>query len=90
MVNSYLSFATTNEFKISYLRIGPTEIRLGFIVINTLIILLGQTHLARFLPWALVFSLIGLCVVVYQTQRHIWQLDMQQKTRDEESHDSNH
>ena len=34
MMNSYLSFATTNKFKIAYLHIGPTEIRLLFIIIN--------------------------------------------------------
>lgn len=84
MVNSYLSFAATNEFQISYMGVGPTEVRLIFIVVNTLIILLGRTHLAFALPYILGFSLLGLCLVVCRTGKHIWAIDMaQKKTRDE-------
>lgn len=79
MVNSYLSFASTNEFKIEYLRVGPTEIRLLFIFINTMIIIVGNTHLRWSLPWVLVFSLCGLCLVVYKTQKYIWKKDMELK-----------
>ncbi|GAF88430.1 unnamed protein product, partial [marine sediment metagenome] len=44
MVNSFLSFAATNSFRISYLGIGPTEIRILFILINTLLIVFGKTR----------------------------------------------
>lgn len=76
MVNSYLSFAATNEFRITYLGIGPTEIRLLFIIINTLIIFLGRTHMVGTLPYVLAFSFLGLCVVVYRTSKYIWDIDM--------------
>jgi hypothetical protein len=79
MVNSFLQFAATNQFKISFLGIGPTEIRIFFIVINTLIVCFGKTHLAPILPYALAFSLFGLIVVVYNTQREIWEIDMKNK-----------
>jgi len=79
MVNSYLSFAATNEFKINYLKIGPTEIRIIFIAVNTLLILFGKTYAAPALPFILVFSLAGLIIVVYRTQRYIWKLDMKNK-----------
>lgn len=79
MVNSYLQFAATNEFRIAYLGIGPTEIRLVFIIINTLIILLGRTHMVGALPYILAFSFLGLCVVVYRTSKHIWDMDMRIK-----------
>ncbi len=79
MVNSYLSFAATNEFKIAYLKIGPTEVRLIFIIINTLLILFGKTYMAKALPYVLGFSIIGLIVVVYNTQKYIWDLDMKNK-----------
>jgi len=79
MVNSYLSFSVTNKFKISYLRIGPTEIRLIFILINTLIIFFGKTYMSRVLPFVLASSFIGLCWVVYKTQKYIWGLDMKDK-----------
>ena len=79
MVNAYLAFAVTNEFRISHLGIGPTEVRFIFIAVNTLLILLGRTHLAGALPFVLALSLLGLCVVVYQTQKRIWSIDMKNK-----------
>lgn len=79
MVNSFLSFATTNEFRISYMRVGPTEIRLLFIIVNTLIILFGKTYLSWSLPYVLVISTILLNIVVYQTQKRLWEIDMQKK-----------
>jgi phosphatidylglycerophosphate synthase len=79
MVHSYLSFAVTNEFRISYLKIGPTEVRLLFIVINTLLVIFGKTYLGGTLPFILAFSLVGLCVVVYYDQRRIWMLDIETK-----------
>jgi len=79
MINSYLSFAATNKFKISYLGIGPTEIRIIFIIINSLIILFGKTYLAGTLPYVLIFSFCGLCLVVYREQKEIWALDMNNK-----------
>ena len=77
MVNSFLSFAATNEFKIEYLKIGPTEIRILFIIINTLIIFFGKTYMAWALPYALVFSLIGLIYIVCNTQKYIWKYILQ-------------
>lgn len=79
MVNSYLSFAATNEFKIAYLKIGPTEVRLIFIIINTLLIIFGKTYMAKALPYILGFSIIGLIIVVYRTQKYIWKMDMKNK-----------
>lgn len=78
MVNSFLSFAATNEFKISYLKIGPTEIRIIFIVINTLLIF-GKVYAKFVIPYILVIALLGLIVVVYRTQKHIWKIDMRNK-----------
>ncbi|NOX96713.1 MAG: hypothetical protein GXO98_01340 [Nitrospirae bacterium] len=79
MVNSFLAFAATNEFKISYLKIGPTEVRLIFVLANTAIILLGKTYLAGLTQYILLFSFLGLIIVVYQTQKHLWKLDMKEK-----------
>jgi len=79
MVNSFLSFTVTKEFRISYLGIGPTEIRLVFILVNTALIVFGKTHLGPALPWALVGSAFGLMVTVARTQRRIWRLDMANK-----------
>ncbi|MBT3539224.1 hypothetical protein HOF40_03255 [Candidatus Parcubacteria bacterium] len=76
MVNAYLSFAATNEFKITYLGIGPTEIRIVFILINTFLIIFGKTYMTWSIPFVLIGALLGLVVVVYRTQKYIWKLDM--------------
>ncbi|HBU07437.1 MAG TPA: hypothetical protein DEB09_05135 [Candidatus Magasanikbacteria bacterium] len=75
IVNSYLYFSATNKFKISYLGIGPTEVRLLFIIINTLLVFFHKTYLVQFLPYVLVFSFLGLCWVVYNAQKEIWEID---------------
>ncbi|MBI2038088.1 MAG: hypothetical protein HYT15_04150 [Candidatus Magasanikbacteria bacterium] len=76
MVNSYLSFSTTNQFRISYFKIGPTEIRLGFIITNFLVIFShDKVPLANLLPFIFIFSLVGLGVVIYKTQKVMWKKD---------------
>ena len=79
MVNSYLAFAATNKFKIEYLKIGPTEIRLLFIVINTLLISFHKTYLVSLLPIVLILAMAGLIYAVYDTQKKIWEQDMEIK-----------
>ncbi len=79
MVNSFLRFGATNTFKIAYLGFGPTEIRLVFIVINTLIIIFGRTYMAFALPYVLAVMFLGLIVVVYRTHKTVWELDMKKK-----------
>ena len=79
MISAFLAFAATNEFKITYLGIGPTETRLFFIIMNTGMILFGKEWLETVLPYVLIVVLIGLSVIVYRTQRYIWKIDMTDK-----------
>ena len=81
MVNAFLSFGATNQFKITYLKTGPTEMRLYFILINTALILFGTAWLRTALPYLFAAFWCGIAVVVYQTQRAIWKLDMEIKHR---------
>ncbi|MBL7214061.1 MAG: hypothetical protein ISS71_00115 [Phycisphaerae bacterium] len=76
MVNAFLSFGATNQFKITYLATGPTEMRLYFILINTAIIFFGTTWLQICLPYIFIAFWLGICIVIYRTQKRIWQLDM--------------
>jgi phosphatidylglycerophosphate synthase len=76
MVNSYLALSATGRFRISHLGIGPTEIRLIFILVNTMLFFFGKTYLAGTLPYVLALSFFVLCFVVYRTQKEIWGLDM--------------
>jgi len=80
MVSSYLSFGATNEFKITYLWAGPTEIRIWFVVLNCLIIKFGTGFIEKVLIYILVLSVIFLCIVVYRTQKYIWNVDMEDKS----------
>jgi phosphatidylglycerophosphate synthase len=79
MTSAYLAFAATNEFKITYMGIGPTETRLLFIILNALLILFGIKWLEVTLPYVLVLSLLVSCVVVFRTQKYIWNMDMKDK-----------
>jgi len=80
MVSSYLAFGATNEFKITYLWAGPTEIRIWFIVLNCLIIKFGTAFIEKVLIYILLLSVAFLCIVVYRTQKYIWNIDMEDKS----------
>ncbi len=84
MINSFLSFAATGEFKITYLRTGPTEMRLNFIIINTVIAFFGTAFIAfieNILTYLFAAFVLGICVIVYRTQRYIWNVDMADKKK---------
>ena len=76
MVNAFLGFGATNEFKITYLGTGPTEMRLYFIILNAVITFFGTGWLEKSLVYIFVAFWVGICVVIWRTQRAIWKLDM--------------
>ncbi|MEP6920620.1 MAG: CDP-alcohol phosphatidyltransferase family protein [bacterium] len=78
-MSTFLAFAATDRLKISYLKFGPTEFRLALIFINTLLILFGTRHMISGLKFVNAGAVLGLCLLVYQTQKKIWQLDMRHK-----------
>ncbi len=80
MVNAYLFHGATNKFNVTYFRIGPTEIRLLFIIINTMTIFFHKVYLSYLLPYVLIFSLFCLIIIVFKTQKIVWQYDMKNKT----------
>ncbi len=79
MVSSYLAFAATNEFKITYFGFGPTEMRIAFILLNLALILFGPRFLEAALPYLIPLSVLVLGVIVFRTQKYIWNIDMQEK-----------
>ena len=81
MANMFLSFAATNEFRISVLKIGPTEARILFVLINTAIILFGTDLVNVSMPVIVGVLTVGLVWVVLRTQKYIWALDMEEKKR---------
>jgi len=83
MMDSYLRFAATNNFKIAHLGVGPTEARIAFIVVYILNILGNRTFLSTLVPYIFIFTALGLFYVVYKNQKEIWDLDMKIKKENE-------
>ncbi len=79
MVNSFLTFAATEKFDISYMKLGPTEFRIALVVINTLLIFNGTKGMIKVLPYVAAGGFIGLCLLVYRTQKMLWEIDMKRK-----------
>ncbi|GAK56277.1 putative phosphatidyltransferase [Candidatus Vecturithrix granuli] len=79
MLNSYLSFAATNEFKITFLGFGPTEIRILFMLFNTYLIFFGSEFVEKHIQYIIPMVLIVLTIVVFRTQKYIWNIDMNEK-----------
>ena len=89
MTHSFLAFAATNEFRIAYHGVGPTEMRLAFIGINAFIIFTWPNYYAYTLP-ALTFAVLAALVfVVINTQRRLWDIDMEAKRVASESQSGN-
>jgi phosphatidylglycerophosphate synthase len=79
MVNSFLAFGATNEFQIYYYGIGPTEMRVVFILINTFIIFMGTASFYILLPVTVILCLIGLIINTLQVHKKLWRYDMEVK-----------
>jgi archaetidylinositol phosphate synthase len=79
MVSSFLAFGATGEFKITYLGVGPTEVRILFILLNTLLIFNGPALLERLLPLLVVVLGAGLVYMVVRAHAEIWAIDMREK-----------
>lgn len=76
MVNSFLSFAATNEFEIYHYGMGPTETRVVLIAINAYIAWFGTDQFTWLLPLACAVCAIGLIVNTRQIHKKLWALDM--------------
>jgi len=81
MVNAFLAFSATEKFHISFMKFGPTEFRIVLIVVNALLIIYGKRYMIKSLPYITAGCFVGLCVIVYTTQRKIWKSDMEYKRR---------
>jgi len=75
-LSTFLAFAATDKLKISYLKFGPTEFRLALIIINGLLVSFGTKQMISGLKWVNAGAAVGLCFLVYATQKKIWKLDM--------------
>lgn len=74
---SFLSFAATNQFQIAFLGVGPTEIRIAYIAINTVLFFTGTGLFSWAVPLALVGHVAAIAFIAWRTQLHLWRLDAQ-------------
>jgi phosphatidylglycerophosphate synthase len=77
MTHSFLAFAATNEFRIAFHGIGPTEMRIAFIGVNAFIIFTWPRYYDVTLPALTIVVLLALIYVVISTQRRLWAMDME-------------
>ncbi len=75
MAVSFLSFAATNKFQIAYYGIGPTEIRIGYIALNTLVFFIGTAVFSWGVPLVVAVNLVAFVVLATQTSRNLWAID---------------
>ncbi|HEY5403601.1 MAG TPA: CDP-alcohol phosphatidyltransferase family protein [Pyrinomonadaceae bacterium] len=86
-VSTFLSFASTDKLKISFMKLGPTEFRLAVIVINALLVEYGTRKMVNGLKYVNIGAAIVLAIIVYQTHKVIWQMDMREKSLDLEQNE---
>jgi phosphatidylglycerophosphate synthase len=77
MAVSFLSFAATNQFQIAYYGIGPTEIRIGYVALNTLVFVAGTEIFSWGVPVVLGLNVAAFLVMAVQTGRNLWRIDFE-------------
>lgn len=75
MAVSFLSFAATNQFQIAYYGIGPTEIRIGYIALNTFVTFAGTAIFSWGVPAILALNVFAFVVLSLQTSKNLWAID---------------
>ena len=78
-ISTFLAFAATDQFKISYLKLGPTEFRLAIIIINALLVQYGTRTMVNGLKYVNIGAALVLALMIYRTHKVIWEMDMKQK-----------
>lgn len=75
MAVSFLSFAATNQFQIAYYGVGPTEIRIGYIALNTFVFFAGTDIFSWGVPVILALNVGAFVVMAAQTSGNLWRID---------------
>jgi phosphatidylglycerophosphate synthase len=78
-VSAFLGFAATDRLNISFFKLGPTEFRLGVIVINALLVAYGTRKMVNGLKYVNIGAALVLAVIIYNTHKVVWEMDMREK-----------
>ncbi|MFA6098580.1 MAG: CDP-alcohol phosphatidyltransferase family protein [Patescibacteria group bacterium] len=74
-VSSFLASNVTRKFRMSYYKIGPTEMRFFIIGLNILMIIFKPTFMTTLLPILTAVFLAILVFTIYSTQKQIIDID---------------
>ena len=85
MFHTFLMLAAKEEFTVSFLCFGPTEMRIGLIVCNGLLVKFGIRPLKGVLPWIAGCGVVALGVLAYRAQQKLWKRDMLRKSQDRQN-----
>jgi phosphatidylglycerophosphate synthase len=77
MFHTFLMLTATDEFKVSFFRFGPTELRIALILINALLVKFGIRALKGALPYVALGGAVALGILAYRAQKKLWQSDIQ-------------
>lgn len=75
MAVSFLAFAATNRFQIAYYGVGPTEIRIGYVALNTFVAFVGTEIFSWGVPVVVALNVAALGVLTAQTSSMLWRID---------------
>jgi archaetidylinositol phosphate synthase len=79
-VNSWLEFGATGRFRITYAGVGPTEVRILFLLLDVLFIAgLREPFCTYVLPVVMIALVLLLAVLVHGTSKRVWAMDMAEK-----------
>ncbi|MDH5597353.1 MAG: CDP-alcohol phosphatidyltransferase family protein [Candidatus Peregrinibacteria bacterium] len=78
-VSTYLLVSADGEFKISFLKFGPTEARILFIILHLVIVSRGILILNTLLPYLVLVSALALVSLIFINQYALWQKDLNKK-----------
>lgn len=78
-VHTMLYFGATGKFEISSFGIGPTEIRLVLVVVNTMLALFDKVIFLNFLRLYFFINAVYLVLNIFLTQKKLWEMDMKKR-----------
>ncbi len=76
MALSFLAFGATGEFRIAFGGLGPTEVRVGYVLACLAVLLTGPAGLSIAVPVVAVGHVIALVAVGHRVQRELWYRDL--------------
>jgi len=79
MFHTFLMLVATDEFRVSFSRFGPTELRIGLIICNALLVRFGVRPLKGVLPYIAACGTVALALLAFRAQKKLWQSDLAAK-----------